>query len=1503
LSIENGSLTSTWTFNERNIDNSGGRVDVEMASFTALGAGSGEVGRITLRVKQNVADGRASPLRFVDGNVFPFLGAATVLNGGTIPFLEGEGAVLVINPPSLRVDEVVVEPSGVNLKFNMPFGTSTLNLYRGFERGDNTADVTLVGSNGPVPGSLVLAADRLSARFVATGGVLAAGTYTLTLASGAGGWQTPNGGQLDGNFDGLPGDVFTRSITVEASSARIVSLPDFARGAGQPVHLPTSATGIPVRISNAASLTRVELELTYDPSLLTITGVRAGANLPGSWTVTPDFTNAASGRVSWIAQGGTALSSGLAELFRLDANVPNTAEYAGGHALRWTRVVLNSGAVAGQGDDALHKAIYLGDVTGSRGYSTLDAAFTQRVSVGLETGFDPYLLTDPLIVADFNGNGQLEGTDALEIARKAVLLATPLIPDLPNVLPPLFGDGVDPTVSFGMATLTRGQRSDVPLSIDTTATGLLGVELTVRYDTTVFDQAAGDFVLGARLAGYTVVTNLLPDGRQIIGAFNTTPVSGAGGELFRLSLNTRTNAPLGPTTLQLTQDPSSLDQGRQGELNEGRLFLSFANDGLFMPTVRTVPADPTGLNLPTTTVVENFAAGAVVGALTTTDPNPDDTTFTYTLIAGSGDTDNSRFEIVGNQLRTRQVFDFESRNSYSVRVRTTDPTERTFDRAFTITVSDVNEPPSAVSFTGNPTGTVTIAENTAVPLAVATIIVSDDATGQRNLSLSGTDATSFELVGNVLRLRSGNLLDFESGRRTYTLTVNVDDPGVGPTPDASATFTVTVGDVNEAPTAVTLVNPVTSLSANTSTASPVRVADLSIVDDALGDETITLAGDDAVHFEVSGLQLRFKANTPLRQLANSGRTGFSVTVRVDDPTVGSAVDASVVVNVGMSDLNAAPTAVTFANATTTIPENTNTAASVKVADISISDDASGTNSVTLAGADASSFVVLPGNQLHLRSGTALDFESGKRTYTVTVNVDDPTVGGPVDASATFTLTITDANDAPSLNTAGSPYYIAGVGSLLQIELTNGILVSDLLARGAGGSPITDVDSGAQRGIALTAADGQFGAWQFTTVANPQESNWTGIGAVSDGSALLLAADATTRIRHTTGLIAHHATGTLFLPLESKLMNGLRFRAWDRSLGTPGTKADTTANGGSTPFSTEVESAHVYFETRMFRVFNTNAELNVYTLEAEFNALTQNPALQGRSTSEFTGFTILMSPVPELGTVPLLRMLYGVQFNDDGTETEMGYRYLTTSAGEAAALEGLGRADKRPLRQGAYFREIGDPANPADTGINNRTGIIGYVYSAEQPGTREMRQIYRTDKVGKPTRPGGTIAGTPPTTFVDQEQGDHVYTTNFAFEARQTGEWRRESSRGFVRELSPSLPVPQFRIEVRQPGDQEFIIVDKSASATAASAMRSMAGVASSSVAVSSETTVITRWETLIANPAGALVPAYESRTLQELPAEAAVSREMDDGDSIPSITAFDDLFTDGALLADLLFLG
>ena len=106
--------------------------------------------------------------------------------------------------------------------------------------------------------------------------------------------------------------------------------------------------------------------------------------------------------------------------------------------------------------------------------------------------------------------------------------------------------------------------------------------------------------------------------------------------------------------------------------------------------------------------------------------------------------------------------------------------------------------------------------------------------------------------------------------------------------------------------------------------------------------------------------------------------------------------------------NAEPTALTLANPVGSLDENTSTATRVKVADVVITDDGLGTNVFSLTGTDAAWFEV-DSTGLYVKAGTSLDFE-GQSSYSVTVNVDDASVGSTPDASADYTLTIADIAD-------------------------------------------------------------------------------------------------------------------------------------------------------------------------------------------------------------------------------------------------------------------------------------------------------------------------------------------------------------------------------------------------------------------------------------------------------------------------------------------------------------
>ncbi|MEM5774145.1 MAG: putative Ig domain-containing protein, partial [Anaerolineaceae bacterium] len=109
-------------------------------------------------------------------------------------------------------------------------------------------------------------------------------------------------------------------------------------------------------------------------------------------------------------------------------------------------------------------------------------------------------------------------------------------------------------------------------------------------------------------------------------------------------------------------------------------------------TVTNINESPADVLLDDAAVDENQPVGALVGRLSNADPDAGGS-YVYLLVAGEGDTDNALFQISGDQLLTQAVFNYELKNSYAVRIRVQDQDGLTAARAFTLTVTDLNDIP------------------------------------------------------------------------------------------------------------------------------------------------------------------------------------------------------------------------------------------------------------------------------------------------------------------------------------------------------------------------------------------------------------------------------------------------------------------------------------------------------------------------------------------------------------------------------------------------------------------------------------------------------------------------------------------------------------------------------------------------------------------------------------------------------------------------------------------
>ena len=155
----------------------------------------------------------------------------------------------------------------------------------------------------------------------------------------------------------------------------------------------------------------------------------------------------------------------------------------------------------------------------------------------------------------------------------------------------------------------------------------------------------------------------------------------------------------------------------------------------------------------------------------------------------------------------------------------------------------------------------------------------------------------------------------------------------------------------------------------------------------------------------------------------------------------------------MTDVNEAPTPVRLLNLVAAAAEN---GAAVKVADVDVTDDAFGTNELSLIGADAASFE-LRGSELWFKGGA--NFEA-KSSYSVAVKATDKDGAGS-DTSETFTLKVTDVNEAPT--------DVVVSGSSVLESSANGTVVASL----------TGVDQDAGEAFSFTLLDNAGGRFAIS----------------------------------------------------------------------------------------------------------------------------------------------------------------------------------------------------------------------------------------------------------------------------------------------------------------------------------------------------------------------------------------------------------------------------------------
>jgi len=389
------------------------------------------------------------------------------------------------------------------------------------------------------------------------------------------------------------------------------------------------------------------------------------------------------------------------------------------------------------------------------------------------------------------------------------------------------------------------------------------------------------------------------------------------------------------------------------------------------------------IQISSTSFAEN-SAGVVVGDLSITDPD-----FTANVTYALSGDDSDSFEIVNGQLKLKDGIsaDFETKSSYSVTISATDDASHEASLTYTINVTDVNETPTAISLSVS-----AIDENSSGAI-VGDLSTSDvDAGDTHTYALSGADADSFEIVNGQLKLKDSLSANYET-KSTYALTITTTDSGGLTT---SQDFTVTINDINDAPT---LATALTDQSNDEDAAFSFTIPSGTFSDED-GDTitySATLSDGSALPswLSLDGSTGVF-SGTPL----NDDVGVINVTVTASDGTL-SVTDTFALTVVNTND---DPTAVSLS--ATAIDENSSGAV---VGDLSTTDvDVGDTHTYELSGADYDSFEIVNG-QLKLKDSVSANYET-KNTYAVTVTTTD---GSESTFAESFSITINDINEAPT----------------------------------------------------------------------------------------------------------------------------------------------------------------------------------------------------------------------------------------------------------------------------------------------------------------------------------------------------------------------------------------------------------------------------------------------------------------------------------------------------------
>ena len=428
---------------------------------------------------------------------------------------------------------------------------------------------------------------------------------------------------------------------------------------------------------------------------------------------------------------------------------------------------------------------------------------------------------------------------------------------------------------------------------------------------------------------------------------------------------------------------------------------------------------------PTTrSVDENTASAANIGAaVAATDPESD------TLVYALTGTDASSFTIdtTSGQLKTSASLDFETDSSYSVNVTVHDGkdavgvADTTVDATIAVTIS-VNNKDEA--------GTVTLPATFTGGTAATASVSDPDGTvsGPSWRWARGNTATGS--FSNISGATSAGYTPVAADVGEYLrATVTYTDPQ-GSGKSASAVSSGAVGASNAEPTFDDGATATRTLPENSGAGVAVVGGVVAATDGDSDTLTYSLTGTDAARFEIDASgQIKVKTGSTHTFNFEAAKKSYSVTVSVRDSkdaagNADTATDDTIAVTIDLTNVNEAPTITNLLD-TPNVPENSSGTILLMASDVDVPDTQTWSVETT---DDGSKFQVASGFLPTLSFKDQPDFETpidvgdtaGNNTYVVTVKLTD---SGGLSDTLTFTVTVTNVNEAPEITTNSGAAYI------------------------------------------------------------------------------------------------------------------------------------------------------------------------------------------------------------------------------------------------------------------------------------------------------------------------------------------------------------------------------------------------------------------------------------------------------------------------------------------------